>query len=92
MFDVLLLKLCLMYCCCFPQIFATAVLMILIQALNDPDNLAPSKGYVPLLVGLVVVAIGMTFSFNCGYALNPARDFAPRVFTYAAGWGIEVFR
>ncbi|BFY98769.1 hypothetical protein BsWGS_01809 [Bradybaena similaris] len=73
------------------QIFATAVLMILIQALSDPDNLAPSKGYVPLLVGLVVVAIGMTFSYNCGYALNPARDFAPRVFTYAAGWGIEVF-
>ncbi|CAG5129566.1 unnamed protein product [Candidula unifasciata] len=73
------------------QIFATAVLMLVIMALNDPNNMAPSKGYVPLLVGLLVVTIGMTFSHNCGYPINPARDLAPRVFTFAAGWGIQVF-
>jgi glycerol uptake facilitator-like aquaporin len=41
---------------------------------------------------LLVVAIGMTFGFNSGYAINPARDFGPRLFTAVAGWGTEVFR
>ena len=40
-----------------------------------------SKQLVPLFVGFTVVAIGICFGFNCGYAINPARDFAPRVFT-----------
>ncbi|XP_059160031.1 aquaporin-7-like isoform X3 [Physella acuta] len=73
------------------QVFGTAVLMLLVSALNDPKNMSPGKGYVPLVVGLVVVAIGMTFSQNCGYAINPARDLAPRVFLLLAGWGTKVF-
>ncbi|KAK3790341.1 hypothetical protein RRG08_062574 [Elysia crispata] len=73
------------------QIFGTAVLMLLVMAISDQNNMAPSKGYVPLLVGLVVVAIGMTFSHNCGYAINPARDLSPRIFTMLAGWGTKVF-
>jgi glycerol uptake facilitator-like aquaporin len=36
--------------------------------------------------------IGMTFGFNAGYAINPARDLGPRLFTAVAGWGGEVFR
>ncbi|MFE7767861.1 aquaporin, partial [Streptomyces sp. NPDC057438] len=38
-------------------------------------------------IGLVVVAIGLTFGTNAGYAINPARDFGPRLFTYFEGWG-----
>jgi len=45
-----------------------------------------------LWVGLLVVLIGATFGFNSGYAINPARDLGPRVFTAIAGWGTEVFR
>ena len=46
---------------------------------------------VEVLVALMVVALGMTFGFNAGYAINPARDLGPRVFTAMAGWGSEVF-
>jgi glycerol uptake facilitator-like aquaporin len=44
------------------------------------------------VVGLIVTLIGMTFGFNAGYAINPARDLGPRLFTAVAGWGGEVFR
>ncbi|KAI8777348.1 aquaporin-9 [Biomphalaria glabrata] len=73
------------------QVFGTALLMLLVMALGDPRNMSPQKGYLPLVVGLVVVAIGMTFSYNCGYAINPARDLAPRLFVLSAGWGSQVF-
>jgi glycerol uptake facilitator-like aquaporin len=38
-----------------------------------------------------VVLIGMSFGLNAGYAINPARDLGPRLFTFVAGWGAEVF-
>ncbi len=38
------------------------------------------------MVGLVVVAIGMSFGGMHGYAINPARDLRPRLFTLAAGF------
>jgi MIP family channel proteins len=74
------------------QIIATAILILVILALGDMRNLAPTSNLGPLLVGLLVVVIGMCFGFNCGYAINPARDFGPRLFTSLAGWGADVFR
>lgn len=47
---------------------------------------------IPLHVGLLVAVIGMAFGFNCGYAINPARDLGPRLFTLVAGFGSETFR
>ena len=51
----------------------------------------PAPTSAPIIVGLLVVAIGMTYGLNAGYAINPARDFGPRLFTALAGWGGEVF-
>ena len=74
------------------QIVGTALLLLLIFALGDARNLAPEPRVSPVLVGLAVVLIGMTFGFNSGYAINPARDLGPRLFTFLAGWGSDVFR
>lgn len=74
------------------QIVGTALLILCIFALSDARNLAPSANLAPVLIGAVVLVIGITFGYNSGYAINPARDFAPRLFTYLAGWGSEVFR
>jgi MIP family channel proteins len=74
------------------QVVGTALLLLVIFALGDARNLAPEPRTAPLLVGALVVLIGMTFGYNAGYAINPARDFGPRLFTAVAGWGSEVFR
>ncbi len=62
-----------------------------IFAVCDSSNSEPKVGVKPLIIGLLVWAIGLSFGFNCGYAINPARDFAPRAFTAMAGWGKDVF-
>lgn len=74
------------------QVVGTALLMAVIFALTDKRNAPPAAGQGPVLVGLLVVAIGAAFGFNSGYAINPARDFGPRLFTAVAGWGGGVFR
>ena len=74
------------------QVVGTALLLLVIFALGDAKNLAPEPRSAPLAVGALVVLIGMTFGFNAGYAINPARDFGPRLFTAVAGWGSDVFK
>jgi MIP family channel proteins len=73
------------------QIFGTAILLLMIMAIGDArNNAAGNLG--PIVVGFLVMVIGMAFGFNAGYAINPARDLGPRLFTAIAGWGTEVFR
>jgi glycerol uptake facilitator protein len=67
------------------QVIGTALLLLLIFAIADESNMQPGN-LAPLLIGLVVVAIGMSFGGLHGYAINPARDFGPRLFTAAAGF------
>jgi MIP family channel proteins len=74
------------------QIVGTALLLLCIFALTDSRNTAPEAKLGPVLVGAVVFLIGMTFGYNAGYAINPARDLGPRLFTAMGGWGSEVFR
>jgi MIP family channel proteins len=74
------------------QVVGTALLILVIFAIGDRRNSAPDAAIAPVLVGLLVVLVGMTFGFNAGYAINPARDLGPRLFTAMAGWGSEVFR
>lgn len=69
------------------QIVGTAILLLLICALIDTRNTAPAANLHPFIIGLAVVVIGLAFGTNAGYAINPARDFGPRLFTFFEGWG-----
>lgn len=68
------------------QTIGTALLLMLIFAITDDRNQPLAPGLGPILVGLVVVVVGMSFGGMHGYAINPARDFGPRLFTAFAGF------
>ncbi len=67
------------------QIIGTALLLMMIFAITDERNQPPGN-LAPILIGLVVVVIGMSFGGMHGYAINPARDFGPRLWTVLAGF------
>jgi glycerol uptake facilitator protein len=69
----------------------TAFLLMFVLALTDERNQPPKSNLAPLLIGFAVAAIGMSFGANAGYAINPARDFGPRLFAWLAGWGKVAF-
>jgi glycerol uptake facilitator protein len=69
------------------QVVGTAFLLIFVVALIDLRNTAVGSNLAPLAIGLAVAAIGMSYGANAGYAINPARDFGPRLLAYFAGWG-----
>ena len=69
------------------QIVGTAFLVMLVVAVIDARNTAVGSNLAPLIIGFVVAAIGMSYGTNAGYAINPARDFGPRLISYAFGWG-----
>jgi glycerol uptake facilitator protein len=68
------------------QTIGTALLLMMVMALTDERNQPPGANLTPVLVGATVVAIGMSFGGMHGYAINPARDFGPRLFTVVAGF------
>ncbi|MEV5988316.1 MIP family channel protein [Streptomyces sp. NPDC052051] len=69
------------------QIVGTAFLVMFVAAVIDLRNTAVKANLGPLVIGFVVAAIGMSYGANAGYAINPARDLGPRLFTWVAGWG-----
>jgi glycerol uptake facilitator protein len=69
------------------QIIGTAILLFVILALTDMANTAPAANLGPVVIGLLVVAIGMAWGTNAGYAINPARDFGPRLASFLTGYG-----
>jgi len=64
----------------------TAVLMFAILALNDEKNGTPRGAMNPLLIGILIAVIGGSLGPLTGFAMNPARDFGPKLFSYFAGW------
>ena len=69
------------------QVVGTAFLLMFVIAVIDLRNTGVKANLGPFMIGLAVFAIGLSYGANAGYAINPARDFGPRLLAYFAGWG-----
>jgi glycerol uptake facilitator protein len=65
------------------EAIGTFMLVLGVLAILSPENLVPNSGFdtglAPLLVGILVWAIGLSLGGPTGYAINPARDLGPRL-------------
>jgi glycerol uptake facilitator protein len=73
------------------EVIGTALLAGVVFAVTDELNQPVRANLAPFIVGLIVVAIGISFGANSGYAINPARDLGPRLLALVAGWGDVAF-
>ncbi|KAK8173714.1 putative MIP transporter [Phyllosticta citrichinensis] len=76
----------------FTEFVGTAILTIAILALGDDTNAPPGAGMSALIMGLVITVECMAFSNNTGCAMNPSRDFGPRLALLALGYGTDLFQ
>lgn len=66
----------------FAEFIGTFMLVLLIYAIVDNiRNVGPGANLWPFMVGMAVLAIGLSLGGPTGYAINPARDFGPRLFS-----------
>ncbi|XP_022240309.1 aquaporin-9-like isoform X3 [Limulus polyphemus] len=77
--------------CFLDQIVGTGILMFTVVAVIDQRNVKFPLWGAAIAIGFMIAALAMCFGANCMAALNPARDFATRVFTAVAGWGSAPF-
>ncbi|CAI7581325.1 unnamed protein product [Penicillium manginii] len=73
----------------FSEVLGSAVLMFGAFSISDPRN-AQRFPAPQLSMFLLLLSIGAALGWQTGYALNPARDFGPRLFS-AILYGREVF-
>lgn len=65
----------------FAEILGTFMLVLAIYAVVDNvRNVGPGANLWPFMVGMVVLSIGLSLGGPTGYAINPARDFGPRLY------------
>ncbi len=70
------------------QIIMTAILIFGIFAITEQYNeQAPGANSGALIIGFLVATIGASMGYLEAWAINPARDFGPRLFCFVAGWG-----
>jgi len=63
------------------EIIGTFVLVVVASALSakSVSTSGPAPALGPFLVGCLVWGIGLSLGATTGYAINPARDLAPRI-------------
>jgi glycerol uptake facilitator protein len=71
--------------CIIAEIIGTAVLLWGVLASGDSRNTGLLHNMGPFLVGGTVLAVGLSLGGPSGYAINPARDFGPRLFGTLVG-------
>lgn len=74
------------------EIILTAFLIFGIFAITEQYNeMAPGANFGALMIGFLVALIGASMGYLESWAINPARDFGPRLFCFFAGWGASAF-
>lgn len=75
----------------FIEAWGTAFLVFVIFSLTDKRNTTVGSGnnkvVVPILIGLTLAFLISLYGPLTQGGYNPARDFGPRLFAAAAGWG-----
>jgi glycerol uptake facilitator protein len=63
------------------EVIGTFVLVTVVGAMSSKLVLSTgaAAGFSPFLVGCLVWSIGLSLGATTGYAINPARDFGPRL-------------
>lgn len=74
------------------EFFGTAMLLLVIFCVTDERNQARPPGLTAVTIGLTVTLLISLLGPLTMACFNPARDFAPRVFSSLAGWGAVPFQ
>ena len=61
------------------EIIGTFVLVFGVLMITAPWIIGLTPALFPLMIGLLVLAIGLSLGGPTGYAINPARDLGPRI-------------
>jgi len=78
----------------FDQFIGSALLVFIIFALKDDSNkgkFIASGAWFPLGLFFTMTGIAISFGWQTGFAINPARDFGPRLMTACIGYGSGVW-
>ena len=74
------------------QVILTGFLIFGIFAVTEQFNeQAPGANLGALIIGFLVAVIGASMGNLEAWAINPARDFGPRLFCFFSGWGASAF-
>jgi glycerol uptake facilitator protein len=69
------------------EVIGTAILLLVIFCVTDDRNKARPQALTAATIGLTVTLLISLLGPLTMACFNPARDFAPRLFSYLAGWG-----
>ncbi|KAG6840842.1 hypothetical protein C0991_003789 [Blastosporella zonata] len=75
----------------FSEFLATAILVLVILAVTDKGNAPVPSGLLPVALFITLVGITAALGMETSFALNPARDFGPRLLTSMVGYGKAVY-
>lgn len=71
----------------FIETVGTAILALVIFGSVDEGNASRPRMLTPVTIGVTVTILISLLGPLTMAAFNPARDLAPRIFSYIAGWG-----
>jgi glycerol uptake facilitator protein len=62
----------------FTEMAATFLLVGVVVVVTSDQSTIPAE-LVPVVIGLLVMVLGISFGGSTGFAMNPARDLGPRI-------------